>query len=484
MRFSTILACALLALAPTVAGSEPAAGRFPDYGFLPDPGVYHPARLFKLSQTYPAALQPPSGAIKKILAIDFQKDWKAYSHAAFDYVMDGNVHGGGVDNDFFLEDNRVRHWYHVPWLHVGDNGREALHGLTAEGPEAQFSLGPLQTSPRPWQTYAVGFYNAPGGYAIGRFWADAHHPDGSAVRRMGGFPVGTVVGKLLFSTAPVSEAPFLGNGIAWNAYIRPTECMHIPGNPSPPLPARCNDKQGKPLKIMPREVDTVRLIQMDIMVRDARADATGGWVFLTYVYNGLVAAPDRWRNLVPLGILWGNDPAVHSHEDGNKAPRATEINPDLKHTVIAWNDPKVPAAHLGFGLRLSGPADNTLSSCKSCHQTAEHPTNSPILPFLLEGPDGKILNPPLSPSDPRWRLWFRDIGPITPFDPGSVSTDNSLQLAESIDNFNAAKTKPTVGLMAVRAAKPVYQIDGERGETPELAEEEARQNADSARPKP
>jgi hypothetical protein len=225
-------------------------------------------------------------------------------------------------------------------------------------------------------------------------------------------------------------------------------------------PARCLDKSGKLLAIRPREVDQVRLIQMDIMVRDPRADATGGWVFLTYVYNGAVANPNPWRNLVPLGVMWGEDPRVRTHEKGNPTPVKLMVNPDLKHTIINVGDSNLPPPHLGFGLRLAGPADNTLSSCKSCHSTAEYPQASPILGFLAKDKAGKNL----TPASPEWWRWFRDLGPTTPFDAGSVSTDNSLQITESIQNFTDANSGPA--LMATLHAKPVYRIAGERGATP------------------
>ena len=464
---SALKACmlALMIALPGAAGSDTAEQKFPDYGFLPDPAVYRPARVFKLSQNYPATPPAMDSAVRNLLTIDFKSDWRSYAAAAFDYVLEGNVHGRGVDNDFFLEDNKVRGWYHVPWLHVCytgpgapcDNGREGLHGLTAEGPEAQKSLGPLQITARPWQTYAVGFYNAPGGYGVGRTWANHQHPDPDALRRMGGFPVGTVVGKLLFSTAPISEVPYLGNALAWNAFIRPTECAFTVGKQTP---ANCLGPDGKLLPIVPREVDQVRLIQMDIMVRDTRADSTGGWVFLTYVYNGAVANPNLWRNLVPLGAMWGDDPRVHTREKGNPTPTRLIVNADLKQTVINAGDPNLPPPHLGFGLRLAGPADNTLSSCKSCHSTAEYPQISPILGFLATDKAGKAL----TPASPQWRLWFRNLGPTTPFDPQSTPTDNSLQLSESIQNF--MDTRQVSSLTATTRSRKVFRIAGERGATP------------------
>ena len=40
------------------------------------------------------------------------------------YAYEGNV---SVDWD--VTTNKIRRWYHVPWLHWGKNGREYVHGL-------------------------------------------------------------------------------------------------------------------------------------------------------------------------------------------------------------------------------------------------------------------------------------------------------------------------------------------------------------------
>ncbi len=44
--------------------------------------------------------------------------------------------------------------------------------------------------------------------------------------------------------------------------------------------------------------NAVALIQMDIMVKDDRADH--GWLYGTYQYNGKLGNANRWDNLVPV----------------------------------------------------------------------------------------------------------------------------------------------------------------------------------------
>jgi hypothetical protein len=404
--------------------------RFPDFGQMPSPSKYQ-GRIFKLSQDYPNRKPAVEPAVRKILAIDFTRDWKAYADAVRDYIYEGNIEADGVANDFYLEDNKVRRWYHVPWQHWGPFGREGIHGLTKEGPVNPKVLAPSQTGL--WQTYAVGFYNAPGGYMIGRVWADKENPRVD-VMQLEGFPVGTVVGKVLFTTAPVAEVPFLTNPIEWQAYT--TESFMPPTSP--------------------RQMSTVRFIQMDIMVRDARADATGGWVFGTFVYNGALAKPNLWHNVVPVGLMWGNDPTVTSHAASNPAPVKTEINPDLKQTVINTS-PDMPPMHLGFGLRLNGPVDNTMSSCMSCHSTAQYPAITPIMPSMATRPP--------APATPEWMRWFRNVPCATPFDPQATSMDYSLQLAASVQNFIAARSADTGGLYSVQYwnGLPIKEIYGLRG---------------------
>lgn len=420
---------------PSPPRSSKLLPRFPDFGQLPPPSAYQ-GRIFKLSQDYPRALPEMDAGVRKILAIDFTKDWKKYMLAVRDYIYEGNIEADGVANDFYLEDNKVRHWYHVPWQHYGPSGREGIHGLTKEGPVNPYVLGPTQSGK--WQTYAVGFYNAPGGYMIGRVWADANNPRVDILESEG-FPVGTVVGKVLFTTAPVSEVPFLSNPIEWLAYTAPS----------------FSDTTS------PRIMNTVRFIQMDMMVRDPRAPH--GWTFGTFVYNGALAQQILWDNVLPVGLMWGNDPEVTSYAQSNPKPTKTIINPDLKETAIN-TDPNMPPMHLGFGLRLNGPVDNTLSSCMSCHSTAQYPAISPIMPFMASI-DGKAP----APGSKEWMRWFRNIDCRRPFDPQATSNDFSLQLTGSIQNFLAARSAATGGLYSVQYwnGLPVKSIYGQRGAEPD-----------------
>jgi hypothetical protein len=370
---------------------------FPDFGFLPPPDTYKGA-VFKLSQDYPTT-RPPASRLPDFLKIDFRQDWRGYMMAARRYCFEGNV-----EVDWRVENNRVRRWYHMPWQHYGAFGREGIHGLTKEAPVAVKQLSDRQTYANA-VTWAVGFFNEQGGYGIGQVWRDRLNPDLARLR--GGFPDGTVICKPLFVSLPADQVaqqvPSLVNPVQWDAYITPS------------------------FQSSDRSVGKVTLIQMDVAVRDPRSPL--GWLFGTFQYNGKMNERQRWDNLVPVGLMWGNDPDNNEKAAPNIPPSKTIINAALKETVINPDTNELPPTHLGWNGRLNGPVDNAMSSCMSCHMTAEYPKLSDITPFFDK------RNPP--EGSPTWMLWFRDINCGVPFDQGATSADYSLQLAISIQNFES-----------------------------------------------
>ena len=66
----------------------------------------------------------------------------------------------------------------------------------------------------------------------------------------------------------------------------------------------------------------MRLLQVDIAVKDNHFPATG-WTFSTFVYDERMypAEPNGWKRLVPVGIMWGNDPAVTGTVTVTASPR-------------------------------------------------------------------------------------------------------------------------------------------------------------------
>ncbi|MDF0522030.1 hypothetical protein P0R31_32825 [Bradyrhizobium yuanmingense] len=339
-------------------------------------------------------------------------------------------------------------WFHVPWLtfSVGNtsadlaagkigSGREPICGLTQERPAPIGFLHAKQT--RRVQSWAVGSMNQVGGYLLGRVWRDRSATDISETT----FPRGTFVVKFLFTEATTVEVPYLVGAPEWDANVY-----------------RVVDGST-------RETKRMRLVQIDFSIRDPRFDAQTGWVFGTFMFFNDSGSPPRdWTTkLVPVGLMWGNDPGQTSRphfreqvlEPSVMALRDQGQVFDLsKRTTFGWLD------------RVNGPLDNPVSSCLSCHATAQVHKLRIIKHFLT---------PTLQPgqnTDPNRMLWFRNIPPGTPFtfsatelaliDQGRpslvredwtsalmadfVSTDYSLQLRMAIENarFHALQGAPNV----------------------------------------
>jgi hypothetical protein len=169
-----------------------------------------------------------------------------------------------------------------------------------------------------------------------------------------------------------------------------------------------------------RKPQIVRLLQIDIAIRDKRADSTTGWIFGTFSYDATAAtapgatAMDR---MVPVGIMWGNDPHLDQTAfDAGVRVRESWINPAIR-----------TPQHLGWLGRLNGPVDNPQSSCLSCHATAQVPSISSIVPNTM-------------PGDPRTMRWFRNIPAGGNFDARAIGTDYALQVAFGIQNYRLWKS--------------------------------------------
>lgn len=91
-------------------------GKFKDFylqGQGGDPPGSYTGRVFKLSQDYPSQLSPMENY--PWLKINFKNggpvDPRAYLQALLDYGLEGNIGA-----DFYVEDNKVRKWYGIPWM--------------------------------------------------------------------------------------------------------------------------------------------------------------------------------------------------------------------------------------------------------------------------------------------------------------------------------------------------------------------------------
>jgi hypothetical protein len=147
-------------------------------------------------------------------ALNFETQPAEYIDAVHKYVLEGNQ-----QVDWVVQDNKVRRWYHAPWMHYGDSDREFVRGLTCERttpcPAASQS-GELHPDQRScFHNWAVRFFNPPGDYQLGRIWANPWAPDAT----QGLFPDGTVAAKLLFSIATEGEVPYVKGSLEWQANV-------------------------------------------------------------------------------------------------------------------------------------------------------------------------------------------------------------------------------------------------------------------------
>ena len=377
----SLLVAMLLAVATSVA-----AAPFPD-AHDPVPPSWT-GKVFRLSQKFPVT--PPAPDAQPWLALDPISQPSAYVNALYRYVLEGNI-----ESDWDGGTNKVRPWFHVPWMHFGSRGRDFVRGLTRERttprvqPGRDGELGPQQRSC--FQNWAVSLFNAPAGYQIGQVWKDSGNPDVFAAV----FPEGSVAVKLLFTAATETEVPYIKGALEWDADVHDL----------PPGDVDCRSEAM-------RKVQRLRLLQIDLAVKDKRAPVTG-WVFATMAYDGNAPGATWADRMAPVGSQWGNDPGLLP----SAKPQESWINTAIK-----------TPQHLGYQGRLNGPVDNPRSACMSCHATAQVPARSG-------------MTPPSTAPPTEIARWFRNLPGDVAFDNRSISTDYSLQIAMGIQNFQLWKSQ-------------------------------------------
>lgn len=275
-------------------------------------------------------------------------------------------------------------WFHAPWMATGTpsrNGREFIHGMTVERASRLSELVQGGSGAKRFRNVAVGFYNAIGGWTFGQVWANPAAPDVSKAA----FDNGAASIKLLFTEATAADVPYLAGSKEWQA----------------------NLYESGPRKRVPA---TMRLLQVDIAVRDRRNDARTGWVMGTFVYNGNLPGASPFDRLTPVGLMWGNDPGLLP---------GTGLKP-----VESWiNDATGTYQHLGWAGRLNGPVDNPRSSCLSCHSTAQAPALAEMVP-------------PTNLPNAQKLTWFRNVKAGERFKGDAPSLDYSLQMAVAFERWS------------------------------------------------
>ena len=272
--------------------------------------------------------------------------------------------------------------------------------------------------------YAHGYSNNgplhAGGYGLGEMWNKCGQP----IIKDAKFPYNTVVFKLLFTEATPEDIPFLNGSPTWKATIATKPLPHPSVTRTPPT--------------------DLHLLQVDIAVRERRADDTTGWVFGTFMYHNSVKNENAWRRLMPVCLMWGDDPDLTEikYNQGER-PKESWVNPKASAT-LPKNRP-----YFGWLQRGNGPVDNFKSSCISCHSTASNPVQ-PILP-----------NNKYPKMD-----WFRNIKAGEKFRPGpGVSLDYSLQLSDGFSNYDSWSKRwkpiPALPVFLTKQAFPEKRLENE-----------------------
>jgi hypothetical protein len=393
-----VLIAAIVALAAALSAGAAGLDR------IEKPPVGWRGPVFKPRFDFPQAIKAEP---RPWTAISFRKEPERYLSVLLAYALEGQDRA-----HWRLRANKARRWYHVPWLGPGANGREFIHGLTRARDFAPGELSPTQTGCR--QNWALAFYNDIGGKTLRAVWGQGKRdPDLSALP----FDDGTVAVKLVFTEATALDDPKLAGAPELKANI------HVAPHSSNCTPATTHTDQAAP-----RAPRTLRLIQVDLAVREDRASYKTGWVFGSFRYDGTMPGRDPWSRLVPLGLMWGNDPQLGDADAAAGAAPRQSI---------------VLAAGKGFGRggRMNGVVDERSSACSSCHMAAQWPTVA-------------AMTPPPSWTDAK--CWFRNLDARYAFgyppgikggcaDPAALdkirALDFSLQLTIALRNWSLERTK-------------------------------------------
>ncbi|XXT20073.1 hypothetical protein WME94_00715 [Sorangium sp. So ce429] len=424
-RGSAYLAASLLLTAGACGSDEPAATQdqvqppgTPDPWALPSapkPKEYD-GPLFQLSHDYPKTQVEPEGPLPWREAIGNGTidtiNASAYTQALKDYVA------GDMRTLLFDYPNwnaAAAGWYNVPWL---ADIEDPIHG-TYVGSTFGPDMFPISKLSKEMTTHVLVYYDRVAAGILQNVWGTSGMTPVPGIEAGGAqYAEGSVIVKPAFTTVNHEYWPPMEGAFPWQIWA-------TPGGSS---------KSDKPT------LQDVYLFQFDIIVKDTASSPKTGWVFTTLVYDKSIEGDDPWAKMVPLGAMWGNDPNVISPADcdymvpdGCPALSETWINPDA---------PTYAKETLGWGGRLSGPNDAAvdtsamiqtdsgpqpftgnkgrlaMSSCMSCHGSAEYQMESFLLPRPSRCNDEKCSAEPVyyQPGSSDFMHWFQDRAGDVPMD--------------------------------------------------------------------
>lgn len=338
------------------------------------------------------------------------RPWEAIDFtAAPEEYMKSVLSAALADNDNIDWDigNNPNGWVHAPWM---AQDREPYRGMTRERRSQPHELHPNQT--QAFDNFAFGIYNSIAANAFRKLWTDPSNPatDGFAMQN------GSVGVKLLFTTAPSSSVPYLKNSKTVEFCLGSSTAI---GN----------------------------LAQLDVAVRDTRADAWTGWVFGTFIYWGEGSSEFSWNNVQPFTLQWGNDPNVWPDAQNDPTnPSLSDLpvlgeswfNQALQKQIAEWRKQKDLQPWTGLFGRANGPIDNPRSSCLSCHSVAaDFGRGSNQNPFM--NPPASWVKQALVAGEPSQSLldYFQNRQPNEPKLTDTLALDYSLQAMIGVLNFRA-----------------------------------------------
>ena len=364
------------------------------------PSSVYSGPLFAMSHAYPSTpVAPPADPPWRKASgggLITMANAGAYTQALKDYVAaDMKV----LLYDYPAWDAGKAGWYNAPWL---TSVREPIHG-TYVGSSFTKDYFPLSGLTADMTTHVLVYYDDVSAAVLQGLWGPSGMDPVPGIKAgLAQYPEGAIIVKPAFTTASATTWPVLDGAMTWPIYAP------IDGGSSP-----------DPV------LQNVSFFQFDIIVKDSVASPTTQWVFTTLVYDKN-APGDKWDKMVPLGAMWGDDPTVISPQG------CDPIKGDCPALNETWINPAAPVyakETLGWGGRLSGPNDGAvdinaaviqadgsvkpyegryaMSSCMSCHQSAEYPLNTFLLPSPSVCGSDDSCTPTLVTCD--------DAGACTPF---------------------------------------------------------------------
>ncbi len=304
-------------------------------------------------------------------------------------------------------------WYQSIWVGID---REPIHGMYVG---SSFPPGSLTDQTDSLTTYVLTLYDKTAAVTLGNIWGDniisAYVPELTDVSKTQ-YAQGSIIVKFAFVTLSGTEWSPMNGTTSWDIF-----------NNVDPHTGRANS-EGDTI------MQSVYMMQCDIIVKDTVAAPVTGWVFSTLVYDKNAPGNDTWDKMVPLGSTWGSNPGIISL-NSTAVNSVVHVNQALTENWINLDAPTYAQSTLGWDGRLSGPNDGAVQldaktvsgkvypalanvGCISCHSSAQYKFKS----FLISTttlPGGKDFPTFYDPGTTGWMKWFQNRNGETPMDSGA-----------------------------------------------------------------